>query len=184
MCKTKTDSQEHFIMAEFLLKEECEPCWTGLPKTIKRALCTAISVPYNKVHDPSFYNKLHQEWTRNKKNREMTRTTSQCISVECAICIDSYNLDGNDKITTLLCGHHFCSQCIFKHIQTRGFQASCPMCRSNVFQEHNTRSHDSQDFATDSERFEQMIVDNKRTRRRQERRIKRERRRVNNNIDA
>ena len=36
MCKTKTDSQEHVIMAEFLLKEEREPHWNGLPKTIKR----------------------------------------------------------------------------------------------------------------------------------------------------
>ena len=177
MCKTKTktDSQEHFIMAEFLLKEEREPHWNGLPKTIKRALCSAINVSYNKIHDPSFYNKLHHEWTNNKKCRQVTQTTDQCASIECAICIESYQLDGKDKVTTLLCGHNFCSHCIFKHIQTRGFQASCPMCRYDVFQENNSSSHDLQ---TDGERFNQMIIENKRIRRRQERRIKRKRARA------
>jgi len=166
------------ILAKTLMiSDEYEPQWTTLSKTIKRALCVEINISFNQIHSESFYKKLHKIWTDNKKERipasktrllEMGNVPSPCISIDCAICIDTYKLDGKDKVTTLLCGHHFCTQCIFKHIQTRGMEASCPMCRSSMYEEqyHMTSSNE--------EIIRQMRADQKRSDRRHMRWVKRE----------
>lgn len=123
-----------------LLNSEVEPQWTKLSKPIKRALCTLVNVTIDKMHCQTFYKKLRHEWLITSTERNKTPTTAEhiCITpinVECAICISTYQLDGKDKVTTLLCGHHFCTDCIFKHINVRGSQACCPMCRSAILPE-------------------------------------------------
>ena len=51
--------------------------------------------------------------------------------VECAICYETYNL--TERVTTLMCGHKFCTRCILQHMWMQGFNTQCPLCRATVF---------------------------------------------------
>jgi len=177
-----TPTIEIAILAKTLLNSgEYEPQWTTLSKTIKRALCVETHISFSQIHRESFYKELHKIWTDNKKERdriqavqvhllEIENVPSSCIDIECAICIDTYKLDGKDKVTTLLCGHHFCTKCIFKHIQTRGMGASCPMCRSSMYEEQYHMPSSNEEMI-----LQQMRADQKRHDRRHTRWVKRER---------
>ena len=60
------------------------------------------------------------------------------ITIECVECLETRQLDGKNKITTLLCGHHFCTACILKRIARQ--LSCCPVdtCRSCVFETPGT----------------------------------------------
>ena len=163
-------SIEMTIMAGTLLSVDNEPHWTRLSKPIKRVLCTLVDVPIGKIHCQTFYKKLHETWLDNTAVKSTTEehNCSTTTSVECAICIETYQLGGSDKITTLLCGHHFCTDCIFKHIKTRGRDnVCCPMCRSNIFDSAKLTD-------AESRRIEQLFLSGKKRRRRFERWAKRD----------
>ena len=110
-----------------------EPTWTQLPKPIKLALCKRANIHLRFIHDKLFQHTLHDIWNKNYKHHVHSITRKNTIHLECSICLESRPIDGINHTSTLLCGHHFCSQCIFKHIHTRGDNASCPMCRSHIF---------------------------------------------------
>lgn len=99
-----------------LLNAYIEPDWEQLSKSTKRSLCAKVKVPFNNMNCSTFYEKLHQTWASNKKNTENV----------CEECSKPYQQNGNNKFTTLLCGHRFCSQCIFNHIGKEEFIPSCP----------------------------------------------------------
>ena len=88
---------------------------------------------YNKIHDPRFYRDLENISTKRQemKVREIQDRVRLEYMVECPICLDTYEGDG--KVTTLMCGHKFCTKCSLKHIQQNGSRVSCPMCRRSVF---------------------------------------------------
>lgn len=125
-----------------------EPDWTKLPRAVKHALCKLMRKSYNNIHDPNFYTALREMWYTNKRFQEKEIRSDITPRFECAICLETVHLlptqlpsDYADApkrlVTTLMCGHHFCSQCIFKHIDCRldtGLCPSCPMCRANVFE--------------------------------------------------
>ena len=144
---TPAKNDPTFLAKDLLYSSINEPDWTKLPRTVKHALCKLTSKSYNNIHDPNFYTALHAMWNTNKNIQEKEMRSDITPSFECSICLETVPLlptqlmgsEGRDKIkvTTLMCGHHFCSQCIFKHIDCRmhtGGNASCPMCRANVFE--------------------------------------------------
>ena len=110
-----------------------EPTWTQLHKPIKQALCKRAHIHLRFIHDKLFQQTLHDIWNKNYKRHINSIKQKNTIHLECSICLESRPIDGINHTSTLLCGHHFCSQCIFKHIHTRGDNASCPMCRSQIF---------------------------------------------------
>ena len=118
-----------------LYETAIEPLWTKLPKPIKRELSMLIGMSSNLIHDPRFYETLHNVWSDQRKNHST-------ITIDCAICLDTFNLDGKDKVTTLLCGHSFCTSCMLNHMSCYHLNGpSCPMCRSSIFDSlHSNRS--------------------------------------------
>jgi hypothetical protein len=131
-----------------------EPAWTKLPRAVKHALCKLMRKSYNNIHDPNFYTALHAMWYTNKNFRAKEMRSNITPRFDCSICLETvplldtvpllstqlpanYDVVAQRKVTTLMCGHHFCSQCIFKYIDCRmhtGGNPSCPMCRANVFE--------------------------------------------------
>ena len=147
-----------------------EPHWDRLPGVIKRELCILTKKSYNFVHDPKFYMTLTDIW---EKNIDKRTTVTQ---VECAVCLDTYKLDGKDQVTTLMCGHHFCSKCIFREMAGRLASRSvlnvcCPLCRANVFENPERRLAETN--AIEQRRLEALEI--KRINRRHERWKKRQR---------
>ena len=149
-----------------------EPTWTQLPKPIKLALCKRANIHLRFIHDKLFQQTLHDIWNKNYKHHLDSIKKKNTIHLECSICLESRPIDGINHTSTLLCGHHFCSQCIFKHIHTRGDNASCPMCRSQIF--HTTTPIQTQQTTN-------PIIPNNRIqiRRQHERWTKRQRKRLN-----
>jgi|UniRef100_A0A6C0JBW7 hypothetical protein len=144
---------ETSCVATALLNAMDEPRWTRLSKSTKRALCGRVNLPTDKIHCQTFYKKLHQTWSDNTNTKtdiskidpepeHRCNTPNSIDSIECPVCIDSYKLDGKDKVTTLLCGHRFCTVCVLKHLYTRGKEASCPMCRSPIIQSQSSSRED------------------------------------------
>ena len=110
-----------------LYETAIEPQWTKLPKPIKRQLSMLVGMSSNLIHDPRFYETLHSVWSERRKKQSP-------ITIDCAICLDTFNLDGKDKVTTLLCGHSFCTSCMLNHMNCYHLNGpSCPMCRSSIF---------------------------------------------------
>jgi hypothetical protein len=143
--RVKTDPT--CIARDLLYNTIVEPTWTHLPRTLKHSLCKLMRRSYNNIHDPMFYTALHTMWRVNRRKHEKDMRPNITPSVECSICLEtvpllpteSIGIVRRDKIrvTTLMCGHHFCSPCIFKHIDCRlqsRSNPSCPMCRANVFE--------------------------------------------------
>lgn len=132
-CNQKKRGKEEYSYTAFhmLYRGMIEPDWESLPGVVKRELCRIVRWPYNILtHDPErFYGHLHKVWRKANKEGK-----SSVENVDCAVCLDTYKLDGKDKVTTLMCGHHFCSRCIFRHIESHRERSSCPLCRANVFQ--------------------------------------------------
>jgi hypothetical protein len=151
-----------------------EPTWTQLPKPIKLALCKRANIHLRFIHDKLFQQTLHDIWNKNYKHHLDSIKKKNTIHLECSICLESRPIDGVNHTSTLLCGHHFCSQCIFKHIHTRGDNASCPMCRSHIFHTTNT-------IPIQTQQTTNPIIPNNRIqiRRQHERWTKRQRKRLN-----
>jgi len=153
------------IAANLLYSSASQPCWSGLPKPVKRELCKLIHTSYQNIHDPKFYLELDAIWARNNTVQDPNAMAMDVETIDCAICIDTYNLDGKDKVTTLMCGHHFCTSCIFRHIQSsRG--PTCPMCRRCVFTDHLEEHRQHQERVSE---YENRMAQEKRTRRKMER---------------
>ena len=155
-----------------------EPTWTQLPKPIKLALCKRTNIHLRFIHDKLFQHTLHDIWNKNYKHHVHSITRKNTIHLECSICLESRPIDGINHTSTLLCGHHFCSQCIFKHIHTRGDNASCPMCRSHIFPTTNTNTNT---IPIQTQQTTNTIIPNNRIqiRRQHERWNKRQRKRIN-----
>jgi len=143
---TPSKNNPHGLANDLLYGSINEPDWTKLPRTVKHALCKLMRKSYNNIHDPNFYTALHAMWNTNKNFQAKEMISDITPRFECSICLETVPLlptqlmgsEGRDKrkVTTLMCGHHFCSQCIFKHIACRihtDGNTSCPMCRANVF---------------------------------------------------
>ena len=169
--------------ADMLLSETTEePCWTKLPKPIKRALCKCVFMDFGLIHDKRFYERLHSTWT-DARTYKLEKQSSNSPCIECSICLDTYKLDGKDKVTTLLCGHKFCTKCIFRYIVGRlcdnsvsehtSTPPSCPMCRSNVFKPPTSERVRAEQCA--QAQAVRVFTEKKRARRQRERRAKRQR---------
>jgi hypothetical protein len=182
--QVKTDST--CIAMDLLYNTIVEPIWTHLPRTMKHSLCKLMRRSYNNIHDPMFYTALHTMWRVNRRKHEKDMRADIAPMVECSICLEtvpllptqSMGIAGKTKVnvTTLMCGHHFCSPCIFKHIDCRlqsGSNASCPMCRGNVFEPPVVVHTQLQN--ANAEQSQNARVREKRLRRQHERWTKRQR---------
>lgn len=135
---TPVKNDPAILARDILYGSITEPIWTLLPRVTKHALCRLMRKSYSNIHDPQFYAELRTTWKATKVEQALHTTTVE--TVDCAVCLESYKLDGKDKVTTLMCGHHFCSGCIFRHIagrlqnDGRPPAVACPMCRANVFE--------------------------------------------------
>jgi len=113
---------------------DSSPQWKKLPRPVKHQLMKRLGEKnYNNIHNPRLYEDLDRLWNarRKLKEQDILDRAKLATKVECAICLETY--DGNDKVTTLMCGHKFCSKCIFQHVHRLGENATCPLCRRNVF---------------------------------------------------
>ena len=124
---------DYTFLASSLLNQHKEPTWTLLTRPVKRALCQSLHLPYSKIYDLEFYNILHAKWEYN-----MNKLVTPINTFDCAICLEQFKFDGNQSTTKLVCGHQFCSDCIFRNIKSeisRGYSADscCPLCRADVF---------------------------------------------------
>jgi hypothetical protein len=168
-------------IAEVLLSQTCgsQPDYKKMPRQVKHALLKKLGEKhYNNIHDPNFYKKLEDIWTARKKlNEEDIIDRSKLDSmVECSICLETHAIDG--KVTTLLCGHKFCSTCILTHIYARGTETCCPMCRSSLFYNNEVRTtwdDEEPHVHVSTPLTDEEVTERKRKKRRDERRAKRER---------
>ena len=149
-----------------------EPVWTKLPSTVKHALFRTIRAKHTNIHSPAFYEALRAIW----KNNKVLSDAKNIATIDCAICLDPYKLDGKDKITTMMCGHKFCSDCIFKDIARslhRNLLPRCPLCRQDVLP---TSLPETRTTANGVD-IEAQRIEQRRQRRRDERRAKHQHRR-------
>lgn len=144
------------VVIDSLLTSQIEPCWTTFPKTIKRALCKRAFLSFDSVHTKNFSERLHDIWSRMRNYR--LQKDAESSKIECAICMKSYSLNSDDKVTTLLCGHQFCSSCIFQHIYTRGFTSACPMCRRMILQQDDPQHEEEKEEDEEEERIDPKIL--------------------------
>jgi len=151
------------------------PQWKKLPRPVKHQLMKELGEKnYNNIHDPRLYQDLECLWNarRKLKEQEIVDRSTLATKVECAVCLETYD-GSNDKVTTLMCGHKFCSKCIFQHIYRLGENAACPLCRRNVFQLDTPPTTSSMRLPTISE----LVLDRLRKKRQLERMRKRQRKR-------
>jgi hypothetical protein len=189
---TPAKNEQLTLATELLYNSGCQPNWTRLPREMKRALCKIMRKSYNNIHDPKFYTDLRSLWTNHNEYRMSQVKTTEVVS--CAVCLDTYKLDGKDKVTTLMCGHQFCSPCIFRHMLGQiemnsrrriSVCAPCPMCRANVFEQNtcltrttvNATANGTVNAAANAAAIEAQRIEQCRQRRRDERRAKHQHRR-------
>lgn len=152
------------VATQLLYCSIVEPRWSRLPNQVKRELCKLSRTDYKNIHDSAFYVNLGKTWERIRVQNAQDR----CLAIECAICIDKHKLDGKDQVTTLMCGHSFCSACIFRHIGNAQ-HPSCPMCRQCVFTDHAAQKREKEEAQRRNDLRTQEV---KRNKRRQERFLK------------
>lgn len=173
---TPAKNEQLTLATELLYNSGCQPNWTRLPREMKRALCKIMRKSYNNIHDPKFYTDLRSLWTNHNEYRMSQVKTTEVVS--CAVCLDTYKLDGKDKVTTLMCGHQFCSPCIFRHMlgalsgRSR-VCAPCPMCRANVFEPNTCLTIIQEPAIVDIKIIEKRLL------RQKERQRKRQRNKLN-----
>lgn len=167
-------------VAEVLLYGSCGedhvPRWKKLPRPVKQQLMKKLGEKnYNNIHDPRLYQELDRRWSSRMKLKEqdIVEQAKLVAKVECSICLETY--DGNDKVSTLMCGHKFCSTCIFQHIERLGGHACCPLCRRNVF--HFDTCNEPSSSGGSGVLYMENALNRKRAKRQIERRIKRQRKR-------
>ena len=145
-----------------------EPSWSSLPNQVKHELCKLSCTDYKNIHGRAFYDNLRKTWERIRLQNAQDR----CLAIQCAICIDEHKLDGKDHVTTLMCGHSFCSSCIFRHIGTNN-RPTCPMCRQCVFTDHAAQKREREtrlkEMEEEQRRNDLRNQEVKRNKRRQER---------------
>lgn len=148
-----------------------EPRWSSLPNQVKYELCKMSRTDYKNIHDSAFYVNLGKTWGRIRLQYSQDR----CLAIECAICIDEHKLDGKDQVTTLMCGHSFCSSCIFRHIGSNN-RPTCPMCRQCVFTNHAAQKRERetqlQEIVAEQHRNDLRTQEVKRNKRQHERFVK------------
>ena len=152
------------------------PEWKKLPRAVKTKLMMRLGEKkYNNIHDPRFYQDLERWWHQEKEvhKRFIEDEAKQTSRFDCPICFESYTSD--DKTTTLMCGHKFCTRCIMTNIHRCGHGATCPMCRRHVF---NFEQPDLMS-AGNGPSPQQIELERKRIKRRLERKTKRERKKTN-----
>lgn len=123
---------EYSQMADCLLDgySTTQPRWHTLSRNVKHALLARLGIDkYRNIHDPVFYQDLDRTWT---KRQEDSKDSKEKEVIECSICLDTYDIGG--KVTTLLCGHTFCTNCVMGHISHHFECTSCPLCRANIFE--------------------------------------------------
>lgn len=111
------------------------PFWKRLPRLVKQQLMNKLHTnKYTNIHDPRLYQDLEKNWKKKQEDRkqDIVYSVKHDMKVECSICMETHNVDS--KVTTLLCGHKFCTQCIFSHIERQLEYTSCPLCRACVFE--------------------------------------------------
>ena len=151
---------------------DSSPQWKKLPRAVKQQLMQKLGAKnYNNIHDPRLYQDLDRVWKGRKEIKE-TNIRDRAVKVECSICMETSDFGG--KVTTLMCGHRFCTQCMLQHIQYGGAQCSCPLCRGNVFNYRVPIAPNRvETFITETENH--MVLERKREKRRFERWSKRQR---------
>jgi hypothetical protein len=150
------------------------PEWKKLPRDVKTNLMMRLGEKkYNNIHDPRFYQDLERSWQQEQEilKRYNEVGAKQASKFDCPICLESYTSD--DKTTTLMCGHKFCTRCIMTNIHRCGHGATCPMCRRDVFDLEQPDLMNSGNEPSP----QQIAVESKRVRRRLERKAKRQRKR-------
>jgi hypothetical protein len=176
---TPAKNEQLILARELLYNSNYQPQWTCLPRGMKHALCKIMRKSYNNIHDPKFYTDLQSFWTNHNEYRmSQVKTTEE---VCCAVCLDTYKLDGKDKVTTLMCGHQFCSPCIFRHISGQiemnsRICAPCPMCRANVFEPNTCLTRIQEPTIVDIKIIEKRLL------RQKERHRKRQRNKLNGSM--
>lgn len=131
---TKGTTEVADVLLNVFCGEGLTPQWKKLGRPVKRELMNRLGEKnYNNIHDPRLYQDLDRRWnaTRRLKEEDIVDKAKCATNVECAVCLETY--DGHGKVTTLMCGHKFCSKCIFQHVNRLRENAACPLCRSNVF---------------------------------------------------
>lgn len=153
-----------------------QPKWKKVPRRVKHKLMNILGAKhYTNIHDPRLYEDLEKAWTMNNETKELHNAdkVKESLKVECSVCMDTYDIDG--KVTTLLCGHKFCTRCVMNHLEAQQYYASCPLCRASVFVTPEPVILDTGNISHQQEQQEQL--EKKRQRRRQERMRKRKRKR-------
>jgi hypothetical protein len=159
---------------------DSSPQWKKLPRVVKQQLMQKLGAKnYNNIHDPRLYQDLDRVWKARKevKETDIRDRAKLADKVECSICMETSDFGG--KVTTLMCGHKFCTPCVLQHIQYSGSQCSCPLCRGSVFNYRVPIAPNRvETFITETENH--MVLERKREKRRFERWSKRQRIRNHN----
>ena len=167
------------VATQLLYCSIVEPRWSSLPNQVKYELCKMSRTDYKNIHDNALYVNLGKMWQRFRLQYSQDR----CLAIECAICIDEHKLDGKDHVTTLMCGHSFCSSCIFRHIGTNN-RPTCPMCRQCVFTNHAAQKRERetrlQEMEEEQSRTDLRSQEVKRNKRQQERFVKHQKKKQRN----
>lgn len=165
-------------VSQTLLQFGSEPEWNFLCRPLKKLLLKQLGEKkYNNIHDPRFYQDLKTGWQSSKDLFADVLLHNQA-KVECAICMETYKV--TDKVTTLMCGHKFCSSCILQHMWRHGSDTQCPLCRQGLFcfdvgNDIRMPVHQEENVVVD------VAVQRKREKRRLERMKKRQRKKENKN---
>lgn len=149
------------------------PEWKKLPRSVKTKLLVSLGEKkYSNIHDPRFYQYLERRWQEEKQSQKLYIEVGvkQTSKFDCSICYETYTFD--DKTTTLMCGHKFCTRCIMTNIHRCGSGSTCPLCRRNVF---DLEQPELMNVGRLTE--EEIGLERKRAKRRLERKTKRERKR-------
>jgi hypothetical protein len=174
MNEKSTNAVTRIIM--YGLSSDYTPEWKKLPRDVKTKLMMSLGKKkYNNIHDPRFYQDLECEWHQEKEihKRFIEDGAKHTIRFDCSICLESCT--PNDKITTLMCGHKFCTRCIMTNIHYCGHTTTCPMCRRGVFDLEQPVLMN----AGNEPSSQQIELERKRVKRQLERKKKRERKKTN-----
>lgn len=73
--------------------------------------------------------------------------------IECSICLEERDkIQYKDKLTTLKCGHQFCTDCIKKWKDTK-WKPTCPLCRAEIKEDNNDNNNDFDQWQRDNDQF-------------------------------
>ena len=173
-----TNNSNFKWVSQSLVQFGSKPEWKLMCRPVKKLLLKQLGEKrYNNIHDPRFYQDLETRWQASKEFFADVLLHDQA-NVECAVCLETYKV--TDKVTTLMCGHKFCSSCILQHMCRHGGETQCPLCRKGVFcfdVYDNVRMplHQEENVVVD------VAVQRKREKRRLERMRKRQRKKENKN---